>query len=99
MPASRGTDSGTRIIAAARATAALRGVDAWARPAVVPPLFAVLTAAAQSDEEHAARTVAPVEQSYGNPVADSSSAEASWNVETNLGPEPSTRCRRSHPDR
>ena len=98
MPASPGTDSGTAITPAPVAGLS-RGVDAWARPAVVPPLFAVLTAAAQSDEEHAARTVAPVEQSYGNPVADSSSAEASWNVEKNLGPEPSTRCRRSHPDR
>ena len=95
MPASRGTDSGTRIIAVARATAALREVAASERHAAVLPLFAALTAAAPRHEEHAAQTVAPVARSCGSLVAASNSVGASWSVKTNLKPETSTRRPRS----
>ena len=76
MAASRGTDNGTPIIAAARVTAVLREVAALELHAVVPLLFAALTAAAQQYEEYAARNAAPVAQSCGNLVADSSSTGA-----------------------
>jgi hypothetical protein len=53
-----------------------REVAALELHAVVPLLFAALTAAAQQYEEYAARNAAPVAQSCGNLVADSSSTGA-----------------------
>ena len=95
MAASRGTDNGTPIIAAARVTAVLREVAALELHAAVLPLFAALTAAAPQHEEHAAQTVAPVARSCGSLVAASNSVGASWSVKTNLKPETSTRRPRS----
>lgn len=76
MPPSPGTEAGARIIVPARLTVAPREVAALELHAVVPLLFAALTAAAQQYEEYAARNAAPVAQSCGNLVADSSSTGA-----------------------